>query len=270
MLRRLRSWWAGKAMGLRSLARIAPHLREPVRFCARQIARRSGVRSYRVRGSDARLLVRHSTGDLITLEEVLADRQYEPPPELADMLEPQGAPLSVADLGANVGMFSAWLSARRPDVRIVAFEPDPANATVLERCIRANGREGQWTVVRAAAATADGEVRFLAGGFAASRVVGEDEAGEAVTTLPAADVFPYLEDTDLVKIDIEGGEWPILSDPRFAALGARALVLEYHPHLCPGPDPRASADALLAEGGWRVRHMDFEMPPGHGVLWAWR
>lgn len=253
-------------MGLRSLARIAPHLREPVRFCARQITRRHGVRSYRLRGSNVHVLVRHSTGDLITLEEVLADRQYEPPPELAEMFEGNGSPLTVADLGANVGLFSAWLLARRPDAELIAFEPDPANAAVLEQCIRANGRDPEATIVRAAAAPADGELRFLSGELAASRQV--EQGG---TTVPAVDVFPYLERADFVKVDIEGGEWPLLSDRRFRELPARALVLEYHPHLCPGSDPRATADALLADAGWTyVEHMDFEMPPGHGVLWAWR
>jgi FkbM family methyltransferase len=251
-------------MGLHSLARIAPHLREPVRFCARQVARRRGVRSYRLRGSEVRILVRHSTGDLITLEEVLADRQYEPPPQLGGLFERNGSPLSVADLGANVGLFSAWLLARRPDARIVAFEPDLDNAAVLEECMRVNGREPQ--IVRAAAAAGDGELRFLAGELAASRQV--EEGGIAV---PAVDVFPYLAGADFVKVDIEGGEWAILADARFRDVPARALVLEYHPHLCPSPDPRATVEALLAEAGWaNIAHMDFDMPPGHGVVWAWR
>ena len=48
-----------------------------------------------------------------------------------------------------------------------------------------------------------------------------------------------MAEADLVKIDIEGGEWPILTDPRFAQLPTPALVIEYHPAGCPGPDPQA-------------------------------
>jgi FkbM family methyltransferase len=250
-------------MGLRSLARIAPNLREPIRFCLRQITRRQGTRAYRLRGSDVRILVRHSTGDLITLEEVLAERQYDPPAQLRTLFEANGKPLEVADLGANIGLFSAWVLARRPDAHIVAFEPDPANAAVLEECMRANG--GRAEIVRAAAAPEPGELRFQAGELAASRVV--DEGGIAVE---AVDAFPYLERADFVKLDIEGGEWALLADPRFAALPARALVVEYHPHLCPAPDPRGHAEALLTGAGWKLQHMDFDMPPGHGVIWAWR
>ena len=256
-------------MGLRSLARIAPNLREPLRFCLRQITRRQGLGRYHLRGSDVVILVRHSTGDLITLEEVLAERQYEPPRQLSSLFAPGGPPLSVADLGANIGLFSAWLLSRAPDASITAFEPDPANAAVLEQCVRANSRERDWQVVRACATTSDGEVRFVAGELAASRMAAEGTGGW-LPTLPARDVFPYLEEADFVKIDIEGGEWPILADARFRDLPARALVLEYHDYMCPEPDPRAYAEALLEGAGWRVVHMDFDMPPGHGVVWGWR
>src|SRR3954452_19600720 len=104
MLQDLWEWWHGKSMGLRSLARIAPNLQEPARFCLRQITRRHGVRSYRLRGSDVRIFVRHSTGDLITLEEVLAERQYDPPAALRPLVNGS----RIADLGANIGLFSAW------------------------------------------------------------------------------------------------------------------------------------------------------------------
>jgi FkbM family methyltransferase len=263
MLQGLRQWWHGKSMGLHSLARIAPNLQEPVRFCLRQITRRQGVEMYTLRGSDIAILVRHSTGDLITLEEVLAERQYAPPPVLADLFNHDGPPLEVVDLGANIGLFSAWVLSQRVDTHITAFEPDPANADVLEKCLSING--GNSELIRAAAAPQAGELRFHSGDLAASRVSDDGDI-----TVQAIDVFPYLERADFVKVDIEGGEWALLADPRFGQLPARALVLEYHPHLSPAPDPRTHAEALLTGAGWKLQHMDFDMPPGHGVIWAWR
>ena len=120
-------------------------------------------------------------------------------------------------------------------------------------------------VIRAAAAPRAGELRFQSGELAGSRQI--DEGGIAV---PAVDAFPYLEKADFVKLDIEGGEWALMADPRFASLPTRALVVEYHPHMCPAPDPRAEAEALLTGAGWKLQHMNFDMPPGHGVIWAWR
>src|SRR5436305_15016647 len=109
MLEKARTWWRSKAMGLRSLARIAPHLRQPLRFSARQITRRTGLGRYRLRGGGAAICIRHSTPDMITMEEVLSERQYAPPAPLRDVFNSNGHPLRVADLGANVGLFSAWL-----------------------------------------------------------------------------------------------------------------------------------------------------------------
>jgi FkbM family methyltransferase len=254
-------------MGLRSLAQIAPKLEQPLRFTARQVARRHGLGRYRLRGSQAQIVIRHSTPDVITMEEVLAEGQYEPPAEVAPVFDSHGDALRVADLGANVGLFSAWLLSRRPDAQIVAFEPDPANAAVLLETVRANAG-ARWDVVQACAATEDGQLSFVGGDFAVSHIAEPGEAG--ATTLPAVDVFPRIGDADFLKIDIEGGEWAILGDPRFSQLAARALVLEYHPHLCPAADARAEADRLLRAAGWHVRHTQFERPDGHGVLWAWR
>ena len=47
-------------------------------------------------------------------------------------------------------------------------------------------------------------------------------------------------------MDIEGGEWEILGDPRFEELGLTALALEYHPDQAPGADPRALRSRLYA------------------------
>jgi hypothetical protein len=88
--------------------------------------------------------------------------------------------------------------------------------------------------------------------------------------VPALDVFPFLEDVDLLKIDIEGAEWPILADPRFGAGVAKTLALEYHPYGSPEPDARALALRLLREAGYETKVSDFRLPPGHGMLWAWR
>src|SRR5439155_19498264 len=203
MARRALEWWRGKAIGLRPLARIAPHLREPLRFSARQIARRQGLGHYRLRDSGVAICIRHSTGDLITMEEILADGHYEPPPALRGLFAKNGRPLEVADLGANVGLFSAWLLGRCPAAHIVAFEPDPGNAAVLREFLRANGRESDVRVIEACAATADGELRFAAGGFGGSHVVAPGGDEPDAMTVAATDVFPHIGGADLLKINIE-------------------------------------------------------------------
>jgi hypothetical protein len=71
-------------------------------------------------------------------------------------------------------------------------------------------------------------------------------------------------------MDVEGGEWAILADPRLATLKATAIRLEWHTMLCPQPDAHAEAIRLLRAGGYtRIVDADYESRR-NGVLWAWR
>ena len=83
------------------------------------------------------------------------------------------------------------------------------------------------------------------------------------------DVLALVGAADLVKMDIEGGEWTILGDARFRHAPPRALVLEYHPHLCPGDDTRAAAVAALTAANLHVQPVRHGRD-GYGMLWAWR
>ncbi len=71
-----------------------------------------------------------------------------------------------------------------------------------------------------------------------------------------------------MKIDIEGAEWGLLADPRFAALQPRVLVLEYHEDGCPGPDPAQVAEEALRGAGLEVVHAGTKPQFGAGIVWA--
>jgi len=234
-------------------------------------ARDERLGTYRLRDSGLELVLRHGTPDVGVLDEVFGQRQYDPPPPVAAVLD-ERSELEVVDLGANIGLFALHARARWPAAHITSFEPDPCNLELLERCHGANADRGPWRLVAAAAAVADGEQAFHAGRFACSALAAEGEApaeNRPPVRVPAVDALPALAGADLVKMDIEGGEWALLGDPRFAAAGVRAVVLEHHPHLCPGPDPRAAAEGLLHAAGYATRSL-IERPDRVGLLWAWR
>jgi len=83
------------------------------------------------------------------------------------------------------------------------------------------------------------------------------------------DAIPLLDRSDLAKVDIEGGEWAILGDPRLAAITPEAMVLEYHPYVCPTADPGRYATDCLTSAGYEVEQT-LEFAGDHGLLWAWR
>jgi FkbM family methyltransferase len=234
------------------------------RFVLHELLGDHSLRLYRLASADIRVAIRHGTPDVVTLGEVFHNRDYVPPPALETRL---ATTRSILDLGANVGLFAAFAAIRWPEARITAYEPDPANLLVLEQTIQVNGLSDSWTVVPAAAGARDGDIAFLAGEVSLSRVAASGTPG--ATRVPIRDVLPAIADVDLVKIDIEGGEWEILADRRFRTSPPRVLVMEYHPYLCPAADTRSTAENSLREAGMLVQPI-WHREDGHGMLWAWR
>lgn len=230
----------------------------PGAFLSAEI-RHSGVREYRLRASGEPLVVRHGHGALELVHEIFRAGCYDPPTALATLIGPDPR---ILDVGANVGVFTAFARRRWPQATIVMVEADPDNVSALERFVESDA-SGRIEVIAAAASTTDDPVHFKAGHGTGSRIA---TTGPMTT---AVDVLPLFARVDLVKLDIEGGEWPILRDPRLADLQDTTLVMEYHAYGTDGRPPLDLATELLTQAGFSVGH---ERPNywGHGTLWAWR
>jgi FkbM family methyltransferase len=257
---------------------LGPLVRERRRFMLNEALRRGGLHEYRLASHDATIVLRHNGYDAHVLHEVMRDEFYSPPAAVRELLSSRDGTLRALDLGGNIGCFGLLVLEMYPSAVLTAFEPDPSNLEVLKRCIARNGYEGRWQVVEACAAAADGETSFVGGQAALSRIpLPGDVTGDAPTlTVPMVDVFPYVTGVDLVKIDIEGGEWALLNDPRFDAAHPGAILLEWHSYDCPGDNPRRVAAQRLEALGYTVLHEkpapvpDSEPLYGAGTLWAWR
>jgi hypothetical protein len=95
---------------------------------------------------------------------------------------------------------------------------------------------------------------------------GEEAGGAAVG---GRDVFGLLENVDLLKLDIEGSEWPILADPRMAELSVPVVMVEYHAHGAPSDNPERDARDALERVGY-VTESTLDSAPGFGVVWGWK
>lgn len=253
----------------RHLARISRVVRERPRFLWREVNRRVSTGRYHLRDAGGVVHVRHGTPDLGGLFEVFVLGNYEPPAPINELLKriARSRTLRVADLGGNIGLFGLRVFRDFPSAEIVSYEPDPANAQVLKLTVDASGQRERWRLVTACAGACAGKVPFLAGAYLESQIVAEDDGRARL--LAKIDAFADLASADWVKIDIEGGEWELLTDPRFAELAAAVLCLEYHPNRCPAESPRALAMAALQAAGYQVEPFE-ERAPGVGELWAWR
>lgn len=247
-------------------------VREPLRFVGRELAGRRETAEYRLRGSDLRTVIRHPLLDMWVLEEVFRDRGYTMPESVAQRLQELDHPARVMDLGGHIGLFALFALEQLPDATLTSFEPDPDNAASLRRCVQANALEQRWEVVEAATGTKAARGRFISDfhlsqlGADPARLADEHESIGRVfpflrgrdllesrtVTVEVVDVFPWLGECDLLKVDIQGGEWELLLDPRFESIGAVALVLELHPDACQGRDARALVRNRLQAAGFRL------------------
>jgi FkbM family methyltransferase len=247
---------------LRLLA-IARVLRPASAFLVGEL--RGGTRRYRT-ASGATVVLRHGSRDVDLVEEIFgAVHAYEPPDAIAAQLR---GPLRILDLGGNIGLFGAFALGRWDVQQMTSFEPDPENAAILRATIDANHVTDRWSMHRAAVSNAAGMMSFLPGHLAESRRTGPNEPGIDV---PALDVFSLDHRVDLLKIDIEGSEWSILTDPRLSDLRPRVLVMEWHWRFAPVPDAHAAALAFLIDAGYEIHGDRVDPPRGNtGLIWASR
>jgi FkbM family methyltransferase len=253
--------WLQKAT--KKLAWTAVEARQvdtPVRYALRELtSRRRGV--YSLRDGGSRFVVRHRSGDVEIFRKFYGYGYYSLPEEIASPLHALERPVNVLDLGANIGFFEIFTRSRLPIGRVVCVEPDPYNRAVLDQARAANSAD--WQIVAACAANRDGTATFSTGHKNLSRIASGGDA-----TIDTVDVFPYIADADLVKMNIEGSEWEILKDPRLVSTSVCWMV-EYHHIASPDPDIHGLVKRLFADAGYTVR-LASQSADRNGLLWAWR
>ena len=244
------------------LKHLAAVLRPAPLFLLREA--RGGTGRYSL-PSGAVIVLRHQTRDLEVVDEVLVPpHAYEPPPVVASHL---GGPLRIVDIGANIGTFGVFALGRWNVDTMRSFEPDPTNAAMLNETIALNHANHRWTAHQVAVSNSSGHMTLIPGHFSLSRRADHGEAGIDVMMV---DLFTLDSNADLLKMDIEGGEWSILCDRRMADLRARVIVMEWHWRFSPLADPHAAALNLLGRAGYTVHADRVEPRTGTGLVWASR
>jgi FkbM family methyltransferase len=251
---------------MRTLGAWRRAVRELWRFKWREHRGTVRVSCYHTRRGAVPYFIRHGTREVGIFSEIFIAGEYAPPPAVEQHIAQLSRPPRVLDLGANVGLFAAFCRQRWTGAQVVSVEPDPENLLILRRT--AAGSEAI-EVVEACATCSDSSVRFVPGKFAESHVAAGDVGAGETIEVPCVDVFRLAQGTDLIKIDIEGSEWEILADPRFASLPPSALVIEWHDKQCPYPDPSGAARAALARAGYTILS-EHQPVPSNATIWALR
>lgn len=143
-------------------------------------------------------------------------------------------PLRIIDCGANIGLSSIWLALNYPHATIDAFEADPNIYATLKNNLSSLGLEGRVQAHNQAIWIHNDGISFFCEGGASGRATqnATDTSASASHQLVSSITLPKLianqDKIDLLKIDIEGAENHILSDPSLDLSCVDNLFLEYH------------------------------------------
>ncbi|MBL8490174.1 MAG: FkbM family methyltransferase [Rhodocyclaceae bacterium] len=161
----------------------------------------------------------------------------------------------IIDCGSNIGMSILYFKTRYPGARILGFEPHPTVFAALERNVRTNGLTDV-RIRQAALSDKPGTVEFFLheGGEGALNMGMFGFPGEAKSlTVEAETLSSHLEEeTDLLKLDIEGAETSVLEDLASHGLlrRIRRIVCEYHHHLSAADDSLSRILSILEQAGF--------------------
>jgi FkbM family methyltransferase len=183
------------------------------------------------------LFFRPGESDLLTFWHTLGAREYDldrfPQSEIVSRAYEQalaaGRTPVILDAGANVGAASVWFSIRFPEARIIAVEPDPANADLCRRNTKGRNVE----VVQAAIGARPGTVSLQPSdqAWGIQTVRGGDIPIVTVEGLLHGIADPAFL---IAKIDIEGFEADLFAEATGWLEDVTAVIIEPHDWMLPG------------------------------------
>ncbi len=183
-----------------------------------------------------------SRGDQGVIQQIFQHADYAIVPEArfqtliryAAQRAAEGKRPGIIDAGANIGASAVYFALQYPSARLIAIEPEKANADLLRR-----NCAGLDVIVQEAALGADGGIAYLTDpgeGDWGFRVEPTGTLPVRVITVPQilaseamASCFPFI-----CKIDIEGGESGLFSRNVDWVDSFALIIIELHDWLLPG------------------------------------
>lgn len=229
-------------------------LRDAIRLLMSYASLAQPAATFRLRGGEE--ILASDAEDIATIVVVMLRRDY-------GSIAPGSV---VVDIGANIGVFTMW-AALCGASRIIAVEPEPANLIKLQHtCSQIVGRS-RVDLKRLAVAGASG-TRHLA--IRKSQTHSLEDGGEnptiEVACISLHDLLSTVDHVDVLKMDIEGGEYEAFYGADAGTLDRIAEIrMEFHNISSEGK----YADALveyLSRFGFQVAQRT-DISENSGMLW---
>jgi FkbM family methyltransferase len=189
----------------------------------------------------APIYLRIPSSDVLTYWQVFVDHEYA--------LKTNSAPAVIVDAGANVGLASVYFANRFPDARIFAIEPEQSNFDVLLKNVAPYKNV---VPILAALWNENKQISLVDPGLGNSGFMTEDggandqSLGQLLHLTKAMTVDQVMREhaiakIDILKVDIEGAEREVFSDPSSWIGKVDSLIVELHDRMKPGCNQSFSA-----------------------------
>jgi len=182
---------------------------------------------------------------------------------------------TVIDIGANVGFFSLSVFADYPEAKVYAFEPHPYNFKLLNERKEVFAQL-DWEVFNTAVAGEEGTITLNAStldGFATMASIHANASNVESVEVEALDLAQAMQihninQVDLLKLDCEGAEYPILynaPDETFQKI--KSICIETHQTEEQDHNQSALHQFIKEKGYQTATASDTEKT---GYIWAWK
>ncbi len=223
--------------------------------------------------------------DLSVIDEFFVDKMYRSTDQLiTDCREP------ILDIGAHIGVFSLYASILNSNIKIIALEPEPENYELLKHNLKQNHCKNVITKQVALVASpqchpdcSPDEVQDEMEGSLSSNNTNvvklylspdththsitsktNDSIEVPATTLEKLIKQNKLDKIGLLKMDIEGAEFPILQNMEHETWNKiQNMVIEYHES---EKDKRSDLENIIRSHGFSVEHFPNHFDKRFGLL----
>jgi FkbM family methyltransferase len=152
---------------------------------------------------------------------------------------------NIIDVGGHIGYFAIHISQFCKDALVFSFEPEPQNYEILIRNIKINKLENKIIPSNSAISDTDGRIKLYLHDdtFAHSTSIATPNSIEVPCySLEKVLSANHIENCDLLKLNAEGAEYPILLNAKKETL---QIISSIRAH-CHSLDSHRNVDILVA------------------------
>jgi FkbM family methyltransferase len=166
----------------------------------------------------------------------------------------------VADVGANVGIYSSFIVRQVESGRVLCFEPEPKTQTRLRQNLELNSPSGNWRIIGLALSDSAGTTALETTGDeigqGGHRFSEDSDSDLTVRTERMDELFAKgdIPQPTVVKMDVEGAEYLVLRGMEGLLSKLRSLYIEVHPREIIGGDFDNIQD-LLERNGFEIQNL---------------